>query len=155
VLLLFGLALVVIVVGLGRIADAERALNRLDHAKHAGHQAANLAREQYIHQAHTLLEWNLSHMDHYDEVAVEARRANGRSVRPCRSSGGQADRRPGRRERSPLPRGGAPGHRRRPARSAAGAHAVTEAPVQKVVALNEALNRSLEAEADVAQRRAE
>ena len=43
VLLLFGLALVVIVVALGRIADAEREVNRLDHAKHAGHHAAALA----------------------------------------------------------------------------------------------------------------
>src|SRR5690242_13632705 len=75
VLGLFGLALIVMVVALGRIGLAEREVARLDHAKHAGHHAAAMAREQYIHQAHTLLEWNDSHIAHYETVAVEARAA--------------------------------------------------------------------------------
>src|SRR5688572_30396540 len=75
VLALFAIALFVMLVSLGRIAGAESEVAHLDHAKHAGHQAAALAREQYIHQAHTLLEWNDSHLDHYDDVAIEARQA--------------------------------------------------------------------------------
>ncbi|MCE9572953.1 MAG: HAMP domain-containing protein [Deltaproteobacteria bacterium] len=75
VLALFALALVVILVALSRIGAADREVVRLDHAKHAGHQVAALAREQYIHQAHTLLEWNHSHLEHYTAVATRAREA--------------------------------------------------------------------------------
>lgn len=60
---------------LSRIGAADREVTRLDHAKHAGHEAAALAREQYIHQAHTLLEWNYSHLPHYGEVAARAKEA--------------------------------------------------------------------------------
>ena len=72
VLVLFAIALVVMLTALRQIGDAEDEVARLDHAKHAGHQAAALAREQYIHQAHTLLEWNDSHLGHYQEIANEA-----------------------------------------------------------------------------------
>jgi two-component system NtrC family sensor kinase len=72
VLLLFAAALVTVLVGLRAIGDAEDRVARLDHTKHAGHMAAGAAREQYIHQAHTLLEWNDSHLGHYEEAAKEA-----------------------------------------------------------------------------------
>ncbi len=155
VLLLFGLALVVMVVALARIADAESDVTRLDRAKHAGHQAAGLAREQYIHQAHTLLEWNDSHLSHYDEVASEARIATERLSRlvpspeatQIASLVAESDRRfrgevvpaiaAGRRDRVPE------------------LHAMTERPVETIVALNDALNRSLDTRADAAQARAE
>jgi two-component system, NtrC family, sensor kinase len=75
ILALFGIALAVIVASLHRIGDAERQVAHLDHAKHAGHQVAALAREQYIHQAHTLLVWDDSHLGHYAEVAEKARAA--------------------------------------------------------------------------------
>ena len=75
ILALFALALVVILVSLSRIGAADREVTRLDHAKHAGHMAAALAREQYIHQAHTLLEWNHSHLGHYAKVAARAKEA--------------------------------------------------------------------------------
>ena len=154
VLLLFGLALVVIVVALGQIAEAEDEVIRLDHAKHAGHQAAGLAREQYIHQAHTLLEWNQSHLPHYYEIAADARAATEHLSRQVASPEAaqiaalvaESDRRfreevlpaiaGGRRDRIPE------------------LHQMTEHPVEEVVALNEALNRALEARADAAQRRA-
>ena len=57
VLLLFGAALVVELVTLRKIGEAESQVARLDHAKHAGHMAAAEVREQYIHQAHTLIEF--------------------------------------------------------------------------------------------------
>ncbi|MBA3672277.1 MAG: hypothetical protein H0W68_09680, partial [Gemmatimonadaceae bacterium] len=65
VLLLFGFALVVMVFSLDRIEAAEDEVARLDRAKHAGHHAAAMAREQYMHQAHTMLAWDESHFDHY------------------------------------------------------------------------------------------
>ncbi len=71
VLVLFGAALAVELVTLHKIADAESEVARLDHAKHAGHMAAAQVREQYIHQAHTLIEFGPGHLDHYQKV-VEA-----------------------------------------------------------------------------------
>jgi signal transduction histidine kinase len=74
VLLLFGAALAVELVTLGKIGDAESDVARLDHAKHAGHMAAAEVREQYIHQAHTLIEFGPGHLGHYEHV-VEATNA--------------------------------------------------------------------------------
>jgi two-component system NtrC family sensor kinase len=68
VLLLFGMALVVTLVALAEIGKAESEVARLDHAKHAGHHAAALVRDQYIHQAHTLIELDDSHLGHYRDA---------------------------------------------------------------------------------------
>jgi signal transduction histidine kinase len=73
VLLLFAAALAMELFTLQRIADAEAEVARLDHAKHAGHMAAAQVREQYIHQAHTLIEFGEGHLGHYAK-AVEAAR---------------------------------------------------------------------------------
>jgi signal transduction histidine kinase len=73
VLLLFGASLGVELFTLGRIADAESDVARLDHAKHAGHMAAAQVREQYIHQAHTLIEFGEGHLEHYARVVVVTR----------------------------------------------------------------------------------
>lgn len=70
VLVLFGVALAVELVTLHKIADAEAEVARLDHAKHAGHMAAAQVREQYIHQAHTLIEFGLGHLGHYATVVA-------------------------------------------------------------------------------------
>ena len=70
VLVLFGIALAVELVTLRKIADAESDVARLDHAKHAGHMAAAQVREQYIHQAHTLIEFGPGHLDHYAKVVA-------------------------------------------------------------------------------------
>ncbi len=75
VLVLFGVAMSVELVTLRKIADAESDVARLDHAKHAGHMAAAQVREQYIHQAHTLIEFGPGHLDHYAKV-VEATKAS-------------------------------------------------------------------------------
>lgn len=75
VLLLFGAALAVELVTLARIAQAERDVVRVDAAKHAGHQAAAQVREQYIHQAHTLIEFGPGHLGHYAKVVVVTRQA--------------------------------------------------------------------------------
>ena len=73
VLLLFAAALAVELFTLRRIAEAEAEVARLDHAKHAGHMAAAQVREQYIHQAHTLIEFGEGHLGHYVK-AVEGTR---------------------------------------------------------------------------------
>ena len=71
VLVLFGLALAVELTTLRKIGDAESEVARLDHAKHAGHMAAAQVREQYIHQAHTLIEFGPGHLGHYEHVVAE------------------------------------------------------------------------------------
>src|SRR5262245_28652536 len=71
VLVLFAAALAVELFTLRRIADAEVA--RLDQAKHAGHMAAAMVREQYIHQAHTLIEFGEGHLGHYAKVVDSTR----------------------------------------------------------------------------------
>jgi len=159
ILTLFALALAVMIIALARIAEAEREVARLDHAKHAGHQAAALAREQYIHQAHTLLEWNDSHLPHYEQVAIAARAATAhlRSQVTTPEGRARADKIEALVEDSdrqfrelvlPAIR---TGDRSR----LTALHELTEQPVQQVVALNEELNRSIEASSDAAQRRAE
>lgn len=75
VLLLFGAALAVELVTLQRIAAAEADVDRYDQAKHAGHMAAAQVREQYIHQAHTLIEFGEAHLAHYEKVVVATRAA--------------------------------------------------------------------------------
>jgi signal transduction histidine kinase len=47
-----------------------------DRAKHAGHGVASLVREQYIHQAHTIIEGDRSHLDHYNDIASRTRAAS-------------------------------------------------------------------------------
>lgn len=73
VLVLFAAALGVELFTLRRIAEAEAEVARLDHAKHAGHMAAAQVREQYIHQAHTLIEFGEGHLGHYAKVVEVTR----------------------------------------------------------------------------------
>jgi signal transduction histidine kinase len=75
VLVLFGVSLAVELVTLHKIGDGESDVARLDHAKHAGHMAAAQVREQYIHQAHTLIEFGPGHLEHYAKVVVATRQA--------------------------------------------------------------------------------
>ena len=159
VLLLFALALVVMIVALARIGDAERQTARLDQVKHAGHHAAAMAREQYIHQAHTLLEWNGSHLEHYAVVARDAKAATEHlrlEVRPGEDARraeeiatlvAESDR----RFREVV----VPSVLRNERSRVTELHEMTEHPVERVIALNEQLNRSLEAASDRAQRSAE
>ena len=72
----FAVVVAVTFVAFHDIALVEAEIRHLDHAKHAGHIAAAQVREQYIHQAHTLIVRNLSHVDdHYDVVAKATRKA--------------------------------------------------------------------------------
>lgn len=75
VLVLFAAALAVELATLHEIGAAETEVARLDHAKHAGHMAAAQVREQYIHQAHTLIEFGPGHLAHYAKV-VEVTKAS-------------------------------------------------------------------------------
>ncbi|MBK7076989.1 MAG: HAMP domain-containing protein [Myxococcales bacterium] len=159
VLLLFGLALVVMLVSLAEIASAEREVARLDHAKHAGHHAAAMAREQYIHQAHSLLEWNETHVAHYQAVAAEARAATAHLRMMVTGAGpiAQADQierliaESDRRFRDEVLPAIRAGQRDR----VNDLHQRTEAPVAEVVAINGELNRTLERASDAAAARAE
>ncbi|MDX2089691.1 MAG: HAMP domain-containing sensor histidine kinase [Kofleriaceae bacterium] len=160
VLVLFALALVVMIVSLRNIGAAEEEVARLDRAKHAGHHAAAMAREQYMHQAHTMLAWDNSHMDHYAETAQAARHAT-------EHLGHEIAGRPGAEEQAKeiarliiesdrLFREEVwPAIQRNDRSRMAELHHMTERPVEEVVTLNEKLNRSLEADSEAAQKRAE
>jgi signal transduction histidine kinase len=159
VLGLFAVALAVMLVSLTRIGSAESEVARLDHAKHAGHRAAALAREQYIHQAHTLLEWNESHMGHYREVAEEARAAT-RELRhmvegaEARHDAEEIARLVAESDRTFLAEV-LPAIRTHDRSRASELHRETEAVVEEVVDINERLNMALEARSDQARARAE
>lgn len=158
-LLLFALALVVMIVALGRIGDAESEVARLDRAKHAGHHAAAMAREQYMHQAHTMLAWDGSHMEHYGETAKSARSATAHLEHEVKGHPGADQAKEITRlivESDRLFRAEVwPAIQRDDRTRTSELHRMTEQPVQEVVALNTKLNRSLEGESDVAQQRAE
>ena len=159
VLLLFGLALVVMIVALEQIGDAEDEVARLDHTKHAGHHAAAMAREQYMHQAHTLLTWDDSHLAHYQETAASARRATEhlrqavagyaevRQADEIAALIAESDRR-FREEVWPAIQRDERGRRSE-------LHELTEAPVARVVALNNELNQSLEQASERARQEAD
>jgi signal transduction histidine kinase len=156
---LFGVALGVMLFALQRIAAAEEEVAELDHAKHAGHLAAAQARDQYIHQAHTIINWDSSHLGHYEQVAKETRRATEHLQELARTSEEKA----WAAEIAWLARQNDDEFRRdvlgaiaRDDRAAArGLHERTDALVARVVAVNERLNRSFEAHSERAAARAE
>jgi len=76
ILALFAIALLVILPAMTELDRADRAVAEVDRAKHAGHDVAALVREQYIHQAHTIIEGNLSHIDHYKDIAKKTHDAS-------------------------------------------------------------------------------
>lgn len=159
VLVLFALALVVMIVALDRIGAAEDEVARLDASKHAGHHAAAMAREQYMHQAHTLLTWDGSHLDHYAAIASEAKTATEHLRHAVE---GHAEMRQAaeierlmiesdRRFRDEV----WPAIQRNELARRSELHQLTEKPVAHVVALNSELNASLERASDRARRRAD
>lgn len=75
VLALLITALVATLRTFGRLSVAEQQAAALDLAKHTGHNVAGLVREQYIHQAHTIIAGNRSHVEHYHHAAEAAREA--------------------------------------------------------------------------------
>ena len=74
-LALFAVALFVVLRATSQLDDADAEVGRFDRAKDAGHRVAALVREQYIHQAHTIIEGNRSHLDHYGAIATATRAA--------------------------------------------------------------------------------
>lgn len=78
ILALFATALAVTLLTLNEIAEMELKIVEIDKAKHAGHLAAAQVREQYIHQAHTLINWKSLHLDHYERVVQATRKQTGR-----------------------------------------------------------------------------
>ncbi len=159
VLLLFALALVSIVIALDRIGAAEDEVARLDRAKHAGHHAAAMAREQYMHQAHTMLVWNNSHLDHYEETANTARDATrhlehevaGRPGAEKAKQIGLLVAESDRRFREEV----LPAIKQDDRARTTELHERTERPVQEVVALTTELNNSLERESDASRNEAD
>ncbi len=75
VLVLFAVALLVVLPAMGELEHADHDVAAVDRAKHDGHRVAALVREQYIHQAHTIIEWNRSHLDHYRQIADTTRKS--------------------------------------------------------------------------------
>ena len=147
------------IVSLGRIGAAEDEVARLDRAKHAGHHAAAMAREQYMHQAHTMLAWDNSHMDHYGETAQAALHATEHLQHEVAGHPGVEQAREitrlivesDRRFREEV----WPAIQRDDRSKMSELHDLTEQPVQEVVALNTKLNSTLEAESETARKAAE
>ncbi|MCC6665296.1 MAG: HAMP domain-containing histidine kinase [Polyangiaceae bacterium] len=75
VLALFGAALWIALSTFDRLGAAEAEVAGLEDAKHAGHAVAAAIREQYIHQAHTIINWDRSHLGHYEDAAKSTRSA--------------------------------------------------------------------------------
>jgi two-component system NtrC family sensor kinase len=155
ILALFGTALAVTLGTSQQLAAADQGVATLDEAKHAGHQVAALVREQYIHQAHTIIEGDRSHLDHYLDWARKAREAtlHLRSF-PLTTEESTRARDITRRvveldERfrtEILPAVDARDHKRVHER-----HGQMETLVGQVVAMSEALNRQIEGRADRAR----
>ncbi|MCC6898434.1 MAG: HAMP domain-containing protein [Polyangiaceae bacterium] len=78
VLALFGVALWIALSTFQRLGVAEAEVAELEDAKHAGHAVAAAIREQYIHQAHTIITWDRSHLGHYEDAARNTRAATRR-----------------------------------------------------------------------------
>ncbi|MCB9557992.1 MAG: HAMP domain-containing protein [Deltaproteobacteria bacterium] len=68
-----GAMLLVTLQTLGELDAAEVRAGQLDHAKHLAHNTEADLREQYIHQAHCIIEGDLSHLHRYEQAAEQAR----------------------------------------------------------------------------------
>ena len=148
VLALFGVALGFTLRALDRLDAADSEVAALDEAKHSAHAVAALVREQYIHQAHTIIEWDHSHLDHYEDVARDVRHATAHlesvmrdddlraRAREIAQLAIQVDRDFRRRIVPLVGRGGR--------ENAVPVHAHTERLVTRVVGLNEELSTILE-----------
>ncbi|MCB9556617.1 MAG: HAMP domain-containing protein [Deltaproteobacteria bacterium] len=72
---LFAVMLVMTLLTLARLEAAEKEVVHLDQAKHAAHIVEAQIREQYIHQAHSIIEGDLSHLDHYRRAVETTKKA--------------------------------------------------------------------------------
>ncbi|MBK8937839.1 MAG: HAMP domain-containing histidine kinase [Polyangiaceae bacterium] len=74
-LLLVVVALILCAHAFQSIGRAEREVQAFERARHAADRASLLMREQYIHQAHTLIVFDDTHLDHYRDVVAVASQA--------------------------------------------------------------------------------
>lgn len=157
VLTLFGVALFVTLQTLDRLEAAEREVATLEYAKHAGHYAAAFVREQYIHQAHTIINGDDSHLAHYEEAAAQTREAVDHLLELARTPEQQARAseisRLAEESDDEFRNNMVPAIRRNDARVVRRLHDRAEAMVTRVVEINEELNRDLEDLADAARSR--
>jgi two-component system NtrC family sensor kinase len=145
---LFAVALTVTLLTLNEIAEMGSRVVEIDQAKHAGHHAAALVREQYIHQAHTIINWNLLHLDHYEEVARVTRERTDRlqqlALTPEEKAHADEVVRLAALNDATFRRDAVPAIQRHDRSHARGLNEKLEAYVERVVRLNEALNAMLE-----------
>lgn len=157
VLALFGAALLVTLQTLARLEAAEREVATLEEAKHAGHYAAAFVREQYIHQAHTIINGDDSHLSHYDKAAVETREAVDHLLRMAHTPEQRARAaeisRLAQESDTEFRQNMVPAIRRNDAAMVRRLHDRAEAMVTRVVEINEELNRDFEELADAARGR--
>jgi signal transduction histidine kinase len=134
-----------------QLSGAEAEVLSLDAAKHSGHNVAGLVREQYIHQAHTIIAGDRSHVAHYRTAATAARKGTEQLLSLPLTS----DERTSAREISGLVRridedfshGILPAVDTGHSRQVQELHESTEHQVTRVTNLIEALNRKLESRA--------
>ncbi len=156
----FAIVVAATLVAFHDITLVEAEIQHLDHSKHAGHIAAAQVREQYIHQAHTLIVRNLSHVeDHYEAVAaatrktvqtLEAHLSDGADLLDAREIVRLATLADTEFRREVVPRV-ADGN----IEGALAHHDALASIVDQVVAINETLNRRLEDRSARAQQRAQ
>lgn len=84
---LFLLATIVTVRSVDQILAIEEELTKLDHAKHHGHLTLADIQEQYIHQAHTIILVNKSHVKHYEKAHQATRDRIRQLIAACRLIG--------------------------------------------------------------------
>ena len=81
-----GAMLLMTLATLQQLDRAEVDVAMLDKAKHAAHMAEAQLREQYIHQAHCIIERDLSHVPHYRATVATTRAAIDRLSRLVRQA---------------------------------------------------------------------
>jgi len=148
VLALFAVALWITLTTFDRLGAAEQEVAELEDAKHAGHSMAALIREQYMHQAHTIISWDRSHPHHYEEAAKNTRAATRRLQEMARSEEHRARTLEIARLVAEVDEAFKarilPGVEANDRAAASRGHEETEKLVRRVVTMSEGLNRELE-----------
>lgn len=83
----FLLATATTVWSVNRVQGLEVHLAHLDHAKHQGHLCLADIQEQYIHQAHTMILGNQTHMHHYERACEAVQNRLGQLEDSCKAVG--------------------------------------------------------------------
>ena len=157
VLLLFALSFVVMLQTLTRLGNAESEVQAIEEAKHAGHYAAAYVREQYIHEAHTIIHWDDSHLGHYQDALRQTEAALEHLQAVAQTPRQQAMAREiavlARKADTEFKESILPAIARNDRAAVQLLHDQAEVIVSRVVALNDQLNEDFEAMADDARAR--